>query len=75
MDQAISFLLDSMDPESYTKVFDHIRLVETLQDNKKTKVILGESVSKQLYEAFDEKAINDNLVNELLWIAVLFPEI
>ena len=75
MDQALSLLLDSMDPECYTKVFEQICLVESKQDNKRTKVSLGDSVSKQIYEAFDKKAINDNLINELLWIAVLFPRI
>lgn len=75
MDQALSLLLDSMDPECYMKVFEQICLVESIQDNKRTKVSLGDSVSKQIYEAFDKEAINDNLINELLWIAALFPEI
>lgn len=64
-----------MDPSCYQEVLEKMRLKGLKKDDTMVRVKLGNSVITQLREAFTEKRINDNLINTLLWIAVLFPEI
>ena len=75
IDMALSFLLDSMDPVCYQKVFEGMQLKALKKNDTMVKAKLGDSVTAQLKETFDEKQISDNLINTLLWIAILFPEI
>ncbi|MEE0955327.1 MAG: hypothetical protein U0L49_05845 [Eubacterium sp.] len=75
IDRALSMFLDSMDPDCYEKTFEQIQLVSNKKEESKEKVKLGDSVTGQIKEAFGKEKINDGLIETLMWVAVLFPEI
>ncbi len=72
---ALMTLLDSFDPNVYQKVFASILPIAPKADEEKKSIKIGDSATSQIKEAFDKQEINDELINTLLWIAVLLPEI
>lgn len=72
-DMALMRLLDSLDPEVFQRAFDIIKPISLKGEMVTIKI--GDSVTKQIKDAFECEEVNENLINLLLWIAVLFPEI
>ena len=72
-DMAIMALLDSFDPNVFQPAFDIISSFSLTGD--KTQISLGNAAVGQIKSTFSGNDITNDLINTLLWIAVLFPEI
>lgn len=72
-DMALMRLLDSLDPEVFQRAFDIIKPISLKGEMVTIKI--GDSVTEQIKDAFECEEVSENLINLLLWIAVLFPEI
>ena len=72
-DMAVMNLLDSFDSNVYTSAFEIITSFSCTGEHVAIK--LGKSVVEQIKSAFEDKELTNELINTLLWIAVLFPEI
>lgn len=72
-DMALMTLLDSLDNNTYQGAFSSIDSFSLA--GEKTEITIGVAVIKQIKQAFQYETISDQLINELLWIAVLLPEV
>lgn len=72
-DIALMTLLDSFDNATFQRAFSEIGTFTLL--GQKTEITIGASVTEQIKQAFQCEEISEKLINELLWIAVLLPEI
>ena len=66
-------LLDSFDNATFQRAFSEIGTFTLL--GQKTEITIGASATEQIKQAFQCEEISEKLINELLWIAVLLPEI
>ena len=73
LDMALMTLLDSLDPKAFQKAFDILNPISLTGDTIKIKI--GDAATDQIRDTFGSKDIDNDLVNLLLWIGVLFPEI
>ena len=68
---ALSFILDSMNPDACV---EGIKMVDVFSINGETEgFIIDAKNAKLLTQIYDE--IDATIVERLLWIALLFPEI
>ena len=68
---ALSFVLNSMDPDSCT---EGLKLVDVFSFNSETEAINIDAKNVKLIQlTYDE--VDTAIVERLLWIALLFPEI
>lgn len=72
-DMALMTLLDSFDNATFQRAFSEIGTFTLL--GQKTEITIGASATEQIKQAFQCEEISEKLINELLWIAVLLPEI
>ena len=72
-DIALITLLDSFDNATFQRAFSEIGTFTLL--GQKTEITIGASATEQIKQAFQYEEISEKLINELLWIAVLLPEI
>ena len=72
-DMALMTLLDSFDNATFQRAFSEIGTFTLL--GQKTEITIGASATEQMKQAFQCEEISEKLINELLWIAVLLPEI
>lgn len=72
-DMALMTLLDSFDNATFQRAFSEIDTFTLL--GQKTEITIGASATEQIKQAFQCEEISEELINELLWIAVLLPEI
>ena len=72
-DMALMTLLDSFDNATFRSAFSAIDAFALL--GQKAEITIGAAAVEQIKQTFECEEISDQLINELLWIAVLFPEI
>ena len=72
-DMAVMTLLESFDPNVFPSAFEIIDSFSCTGEHVAIK--LGNSVVEQIKSAFIDKEVTNELINTLLWIDVLFPEI
>lgn len=72
-DLALHTILNSFDPDTYETAFE-IAGIE-MNPCESEKIEIGEESYRLLTESFPKNRIDNMLINQLLWIAVLFPEI
>ena len=72
-DMALMTLLDSFDQKTFKKAIDIINPISL--KGKVTTVKIGESAVNQIKDTFECEDVSAELINLLLWVAVLFPEI
>ncbi len=75
LDMALMTLLNSFDPKIYQKALRSILPIAAKENEDRKSVKIGATAISQIKDAFDNQEINEELINTLLWIAVLFPEI
>ncbi len=72
-DMAVMTLLDSFDPNVFPSAFEIIDSFSCTGELVAIK--LGKTAVEQIKSTFEDKEVTSGLINILLWIAVLFPEI
>lgn len=73
LDYALNSIVNSFDPECYEKAMRDV--AEIRFNSEKVPVDVSESVMQIIKDSFCEDSITNGLIEVLLWIAVLFPEI
>lgn len=73
IEYALNTILDTFDPDSYYKGF--ILLDKFCLKGSKIEISIGEDLYKKIQDCFEDIKISEELIESLLWISVLFPEV
>ena len=72
-DYAIDGILNSFDPECYEDALANI--LELKLNCERVELEISENIVRKIREALNLDKVKDELIEVLVWVAVLFPEI
>ena len=72
-DYAISSILDNLDPDSYVSSFEIVKGFEL--EGEEVDINIGEDVAKRIIADLEMDSLDNMIVELLLWIGVIFPEV
>ena len=73
-DYALDTLMNSLDPKHYLDVYNIVSEFK-IKDSNYQEVEIGEEVIERIRNEFNKNLIDSSVIELLLWVALLFPEV